>query len=378
MLTKIYRDGVGGMGNIKVSVIIPVYNCELFLQDCIDSLMNQTLKGIECIFVDDASTDSSLKILYENKQKYGEIFRVVEFHENKKQGAARNEGLRMAIGKYIAFVDADDVVAPDMFEILYEKAECEHADIVKVNFARIDESQKYNTMNFALMNFPPEFKWNDALFEINTKEELDQNDRNNLYAYGIGSVCGGVFLKQIIEEHALWFPEGVVYEDNYWGTQIISYIKKICFMENVLYYYRKNSNSTVSSGNLKNLEDRIYIERSLISYFQQKDFGAFSEGLTFRFIKLTENSFALGLRVSPKFKVFTGILYPYLEDIEKCFPNWRENKYLKAGNVDMKQYENIMDRGKWFYAYTYYKYKLITGKPIQALLKLRHWLRSTK
>lgn len=360
------------MKDIKISVIIPVYNCEKYLQDCIDSLTNQTFKELECIFVDDASTDSSLKILYENKKKYEEIIQVVEFKENRRQGAARNAGMRMARGKYIAFVDADDIVAPEMFRFLFEKAENEHAEIVKLNYARIDENQRYVNMNFDLRKDSPETRWNDEILKINEKNELDQNDRNNLYAYGIGSVWGGVFLRRLIVDNELWFPEGIVYEDNYWGTIIISFINKIFFMENVSYFYRKNLQSTVTSGNYKNFEDRIWVERSLMDYFQSDEFEMYKDGLAYRFIRLTDNSIALGLRTAPTYKMFANVLCPYLREIDQCFPNWRENRYLHVSSENLKKIERRISANKFYYVYLYYKYKLITSRFIQNLIKLKN------
>src|SRR5699024_6015694 len=99
---------------MKVSVIVPVYNSELYLKDCLDSLVNQTLKDLEIIIVDDASTDKSLKIIMEYKNKYPNIIKVFQNEQNKGQGASRNVGLSLATGEYIGFLDSDDYVIPTM------------------------------------------------------------------------------------------------------------------------------------------------------------------------------------------------------------------------------------------------------------------------
>ena len=105
----------------KVSVIIPVYNVEKYLHECLDSLLNQTLKDIEIIAVDDGSTDSSLKILKDYAKKDKRL--KVLTQENKGAGAARNLGMKHATGSYLSILDSDDYFDHSMLELLYKKAE---------------------------------------------------------------------------------------------------------------------------------------------------------------------------------------------------------------------------------------------------------------
>ena len=106
---------------VKVSIIVPVYNVEKYLRKCLDSLVNQTLKDIEIICINDGSTDDSLNILQEYAREHHNV--VVIDQENQGVSIARNNGINKAQGDYIGFVDPDDWVEPDMFKILYEKAE---------------------------------------------------------------------------------------------------------------------------------------------------------------------------------------------------------------------------------------------------------------
>ncbi len=117
----------------KVSVIIPVYRCEAFLQQCIDSLRAQTLADIELIFVCDASPDDSLALLRQAQAQDGRI-RVIAFEENRGVSAARNAGLDAATGEYIGFCDGDDWIEPGMYARLYEMAKAHEAD---VSFCRV-------------------------------------------------------------------------------------------------------------------------------------------------------------------------------------------------------------------------------------------------
>lgn len=131
---------------MKVSVIIPVYNCEAFLPACIDSLRSQTLEELELIFVDDASTDGSLALLRAAAAQDARI-RVIAFEENRGVSAARNAGLDAAGGAFIGFCDADDWVEPEMYARLYEAAVCAGAD---ASFCRVFKDRPGRTENVPL------------------------------------------------------------------------------------------------------------------------------------------------------------------------------------------------------------------------------------
>ena len=114
---------------IKVSVVVPAYNMENYIHQCMNSLLKQTLEEIEFLIVDDGSKDNTLEILKEYEAKYPEKVRV--FHkENGGQSSARNLALQHAKGEYLGFVDSDDWTDPKMFEVMYQKAKADDADIV--------------------------------------------------------------------------------------------------------------------------------------------------------------------------------------------------------------------------------------------------------
>src|SRR4051812_6251676 len=113
---------------IKVSVITPVYNVEEYLEETIDSLVNQTLSPIEIIMIDDGSTDRSPEIIEEYSRRYPNVIFVQQ--ENSGPGAARNTGLKMARGEYISFVDSDDLLPHDALESMYETALAKKSAIV--------------------------------------------------------------------------------------------------------------------------------------------------------------------------------------------------------------------------------------------------------
>ena len=124
-----------------LSIIVPVYNmaADGKLNYCMDSLINQTISDYEIIAVDDASTDESLKVLREYERKYPEKVRVITYPVNKRQGGAKNEGLRAALGEWIGFMDSDDWAAPTFYEKLLKKAEETGADMVGCDYCLVRE-----------------------------------------------------------------------------------------------------------------------------------------------------------------------------------------------------------------------------------------------
>ena len=117
---------------MKLSVIVPVYNMnhDNLLTFCLDSIINQTIEDYEIIAVDDASTDDSFSMLKTYEEKYPGKFKAYTYPDNRRQGGAKNEGLKHATGEWIGFVDSDDWIAPDFYEKLLKKAEETGADIV--------------------------------------------------------------------------------------------------------------------------------------------------------------------------------------------------------------------------------------------------------
>ncbi len=140
---------------IKVSVIIPVYNSDKYLPRCLDSVCNQTLTDIEIICIDDFSSDKSLEIIKEYKKNYSNLI-FVQQEQNQGASIARNAGLSLAQGEYLAFVDSDDEIDLDFYEKLYAKAKEENSDIVR---GRAIEINYYGNKNFV-----PQIEQSNKLF----------------------------------------------------------------------------------------------------------------------------------------------------------------------------------------------------------------------
>ena len=221
---------------VKVSVIVPVYNMEKYLQQCLDSLLVQTLEDIEIICVNDGSTDSSAEILacYVAKD---ERIKVI----NKPNGglsSARNAGIRKAIGEYIGFVDSDDYIAPDFYEKLYQTAKRAHANIVATN----------------IIKFNSEKQWSFLTFEkFKSMDRLDKKYR----LFNLPFFCyvwNKIYNREKLLNANLWFREGELWEDMYFIHKALYYMGRVAVMSDSAYYYRVRADSIIGSND----DNKIY------------------------------------------------------------------------------------------------------------------------
>ena len=225
--------------NIKVSVILPVFNVEQYLKECLESVVNQTLKDIEIICINDGSTDNSLEILNEYAQKDGRF--IILSQENQGQGVARNKGVELAKGKYIQFVDPDDWIEPNMLETLYNFAEEHNSQVVKFNYSEYnDYSGKYKQNNFVKqiqkeynynLNETPHYTW--RLFKKGCLTNLDLHS----WAY--------FYLTSFIISNEIKFAPSKHGEDHLFTDGAFLLANKIDYLNKYLYFYRVRNGSSV-------------------------------------------------------------------------------------------------------------------------------------
>lgn len=220
-----------------ISIIVPVYNSEKYLKKCIDSIICQTYKNLQIIIVNDGSTDNSSKIISKYNDKRIEIIDK----ENGGLSDARNYGMKFAKGKYITFIDSDDIVSINMIEIMYH-------DIIN-NKAEIAECQYFR------------FFYENELIETTNKNKKEivlsckQECMEILNARKKSMVCGRLFLTSLWDE--IEFPKGKYFEDQFTFYKILLKTNKIVEEKTPLYYYRRNPQSIVSVMNKKKAEDFI-------------------------------------------------------------------------------------------------------------------------
>lgn len=220
---------------IKVSVIIPVYNVENYLRQCLDSVIGQTLKEIEIICVNDSSTDDSLKILNEYAEKDARM--KVLSQENAGAGAARNRGMDAATGKYLSFLDSDDFFEPDMLEKAYELAEQDQADFV------VYKSDQYHTEKD---EFVP-VKWVVREKEIPPYHPFHRRQMtDNVFKVFVGWAWDKLFLREFVEKYELRFQEQRTSNDMLFVFSAVALAKKIAVVPEVLAHQRRDAKDSLS------------------------------------------------------------------------------------------------------------------------------------
>ena len=229
----------------KVSVIIPFNNVENYIEECLNSVLSQTLDDIEIILINDASTDRTLEIVEGYLQKDSRI-KLININERKGQGFARNRGIEIATGEYIGFVDSDDFIEPDMFECLYNSAKTNNTDISMCQVREYDDiNENYITSDYYSLSCLSSFQ-NDVFSAEDTKNcILDINV----------ALWNKIYKREYLNNIGEKFPEGFIYEDLpfFFGTYLPA--KRIQIVWKNLYSYRINrKNSTMQQFNNKILD----------------------------------------------------------------------------------------------------------------------------
>ena len=259
--SKIIRDAMP-----LVSIIVPIYNVELYLKECVDSILSQTYKNIEVILVDEESPDSCGKICDDYVMMDSRI-KVV----HKKNGGlsdARNAGMKVATGTLITFVDSDDYIAEDFVKILFETMSENNADIAIANMKRTSRRDDKNTVtDWKVSNF----KFEDALVCM-------------LYGTPFGtSACGKLFKRNLFE--GIEFPYGKFSEDLFTIYKIILKSKRVTYIgfDGYFYYYRDEGSIVVSGYKKKHLEALDAVDDIAESV---KGKGQFANALSAQYINI--------------------------------------------------------------------------------------------
>ncbi|MCD7782251.1 MAG: glycosyltransferase, partial [Methanosphaera sp.] len=228
-----------------VSVIIPAYNVESYIHQCIDSVLNQTLQNIEVIIVDDHSTDNTYSILgeYANQDKRIKLLRN---DVNKGQSYSRNKALNMAKGKYVYFVDSDDWIELDALESLVTIADQNELDLLFLKLVTYnEETGEYEKTDYYSYTIIKEFE-NKIFNYQNINPKL-------LYSIAV-SPPSKLYKRSLIEENNIRFIEGVIYEDNVFCNEIFLKADRVSLVDKYLYNRRIRPDSTMQDTGIKNRE----------------------------------------------------------------------------------------------------------------------------
>lgn len=218
----------------KISVVVPVYNVEKYLKECIDSIINQTLEDIEIICVNDGSTDSSLEILNNYAKKDSRI--IVINKSNSGYGHTMNMGLNAASGEYIGIIESDDFADKNMFEDLYKLAKESDADIVKGDWYNYWSKNKFARKNNRISSAK-------TLKLTNAKQDKSLLRINP-------SVWSAIYKKEFLNKYNIRFLEtpGASYQDLAFSFKVFALAEKVILTDKAYLYYRQdNMNSSVKS-----------------------------------------------------------------------------------------------------------------------------------
>lgn len=292
----------------KISIIVPVYNSEKYLDKCLNTLCNQTLKEIEIIMVNDGSTDNSEDII---KDRMKEDSRIKLYNKkNGGQASARNLGLTKAVGEYIAFIDSDDYVELDFCKKTYNVAKKNDIDIVCFDYF-ITENDK------------------DTYKKILNGKKTGIISQKDYFFSGPGP-CNKLFKRKFLIEAKFKFPEGIILEDYAIIPSLAKFDPTLFYLNEALFHYVHTPTSTMRSDKYrKNFED--IFEANDILYNELND-TSFHDELEYL---VCYHMLYLGSLNFYKHQKFDQIDKISLF-IKNKFPNWSKNKYLKNNTIKEK------------------------------------------
>ena len=292
----------------KVSVIVPVYNVEKYVEKCIKSLVDQTLQEIEIIAVDDGSKDGSKSIVDNYIKKYPDKIKYL-YKENGGLSSARNFGIPYANGEYIAFLDSDDYVEPTMYEEMYKLAKKDNADMVECDF---------------IWEYPNKQKYDYGVVYNGKKEAIE---KARVVAWN------KLIKREIIENEKIEFPFGLRYEDVEFFYKLVPRLNKISFMKKYFIHYVQRDNSIANTQNTKT-KDIFKVLNNVIEFYKNKGYyDEYKEELEYTYLRLLLCS-SLKRMCKIKDKQERKIaLNDTWNNINTNFPNWRKNRLLKKNSI---------------------------------------------
>ena len=295
------------MSDIKVSVIVPVYNVEKYLDKCLNSLVNQTLEEIEIIVVNDGSKDNSQQIIDDYAFKYPAKVKPL-FKENGGLSDARNYGMPYATGEYIGFIDSDDFVDTDMYEVMYKEAKAGDYQIVECNL--------HHTFN--------DYEDTEIGEHITDKKRLIMDGRS--------VVWNKIYKRDWLMNTGVTFHKGIIYEDVEFFVKLVPYMDRYANVEPAFVHYVQRNSSINNKSSLKTL-DILTVLGELKNYYEEKGFyDEYRDALEYLFTRILLCSSMSRMCGIPDKKDRKSALNKNLDMLYSNFPEWRKNKYLKANH----------------------------------------------
>lgn len=300
---------------MKVSIIVPVYNASKYLRKCLDSLFQQSYSNIEVICINDGSTDNSLDILNEYKEKY-ENQLYIKTVENGGQANARNLGIELASGDFVMFVDSDDCIDLNTVERMMDKQKESQADIVVCEIDRIFEGK--------FSSFTKKFQYDTSLPFTGTTTVQEHPE---IIPFLTAAVYAKLIRKSFIDEHHISFIKGYIYEDFVFTQNMLSCQPVLYIMHDQFYKYYVRQNTTMTSKKSR-VTDMFHDIDVVYSYYKKENLVD-----TYK----TELDFLCyyHVMVGTSFRMWNSKQYGLFHSLKECrkfvrkYHCQKKNKYLK-------------------------------------------------
>lgn len=306
----------------KVSVIVPFYNVEQYIEKCLETLVNQTLDEIEIIVVNDGSKDGSKEIVQTIMKQFPNKIVYLE-KENGGLSDARNYALPYAKGEYIAFLDSDDYVEKDMYEKMYELAKKENSDMVECDFY-----------------------WEYPNKQKKDKGELYQGKKEMLEKIRVVA-WNKLIKREVLEKAEVKFPKGYRYEDVEFTYQLVPYLNQVSFLKEACVHYIQREGSISNLQNERTKEIFIVLENVMKGYQEKGIYETYQTELEYLYIRYAFCSSFLRMVKIPDKTVREKLLKETWEKVHQKFPDWKKNEILKARKNSKNFYMRTIN--KWTY-----------------------------
>lgn len=288
----------------KVSVIVPFYNVEGYIEKCLETLVNQTLDDIEIILVNDGSKDRSIDIVKRFLQQYPKKITYLE-KENGGLSDARNYAIPYAKGEYIAFLDSDDYVEKDMYKSMYELARKENSDMVECNFYWEYQNKRKEDIGKI----------------YHGKKEMMEKVR--VVAWN------KLIKREILEKTQIQFPKGYRYEDVEFTYKLIPYLEKVSFLRQPYIHYVQREGSISNLQNERTKEIFDVLDHVILYYKENKIYEKYKEELEYVYVRYAFCSSLLRMVKIKDAEIKKRLLDETWKNVHKNFPDWKKNQILK-------------------------------------------------
>lgn len=306
----------------KVSVIVPIYNVEKYLEKCINSLLSQTLEDIQIILVNDGSKDNSGNIAKEYEKNNKNRIIYVE-KENGGLSDARNYGLKYATGEFIAFLDSDDYIEKNAYEEMYNKAIEENADYVECDF---------------IWEFPN---------KIRVDKQYPYKNKKEMLSFVRVVAWNKLIKRQLITDNNLEFPKGLRYEDVEFTYKLIPFVNKFAYVDKPFIHYVQREGSIANVQNERTAEIFTVLDNVIEFYKKNNIYEEYRDELEYNYARyLLCSSLKRMCKIKDK-TIREKLLTESWKRLNSNFPNWKENVILKTVNIGKNKYMRTVNKSTY-------------------------------